>query len=55
MDLRDEATQQVGAIRYANYSQFLQGVEGLRGLRLGIVVQGTQNIYLIQCVEILER
>ncbi|CAF0897399.1 unnamed protein product [Rotaria sordida] len=39
VDSRDEATQQVGAIRHGNYSQFLRGVEGLRGLRLGIVIQ----------------
>ncbi|CAF3667892.1 unnamed protein product [Rotaria socialis] len=39
-DARDEATQQVNAIRHTNYSQFLRDVEGLRGLRLGIVRQG---------------
>ncbi|CAF5125369.1 unnamed protein product, partial [Rotaria socialis] len=39
-DARDEATQQVNAIRHRNYSQFLRDVEGLRGLRLGIVRQG---------------
>lgn len=40
VDTRDEATQQISAIRHQNYSQFLRGTEGLRGLRLGIVRQG---------------
>ncbi len=40
IDVRDEATQEVDAIRYGNYSQFLRGIEGLRDLRLGVVRQG---------------
>jgi hypothetical protein len=44
VDVRDESTQQVSAIRHGNYSQFLRGIEGLRGLRLGILRQGEQSI-----------
>lgn len=40
MDNRDEATQQVGAIRHRNYSQFLRGTDGLYGVRLGVMRQG---------------
>jgi hypothetical protein len=40
VDIRDNATQQAGAVRYDNYTQFLRGVEGLRGLRLGVVRNG---------------